>query len=211
MNPRRVTMIVAILITAIMSKEASAGIVFTFVESAGTVTVSYTGTLDLTGLTPVATLTLEKSYVWASSIPSIYLAPKTFYNSFQQYSNVFTSRPNFTTSNGGHEFADNNVADSGSTAIGFKGGTGNSLFINPAEWSGGQLNSGSATWTNNSFATMGLNPGSYTWTMTNSDTIVINISSSSNVPEPSTAIAMGLLGIVGFAGNRRRRRQESVA
>ena len=30
------------------------------------------------------------------------------------------------------------------------------------------------------------------------------------VPEPSTAIAMGLLGIVGFAGNRRRRRQVSV-
>ncbi|MGC6550515.1 MAG: PEP-CTERM sorting domain-containing protein [Rubripirellula sp.] len=27
------------------------------------------------------------------------------------------------------------------------------------------------------------------------------------VPEPSTAIAMGLLGVVGFAGNRRRRRQ----
>ncbi len=34
---------------------------------------------------------------------------------------------------------------------------------------------------------------------------------NSAVPEPSTAIAMGLLGIVGFAGNRRRRRQESVA
>ena len=31
------------------------------------------------------------------------------------------------------------------------------------------------------------------------------------VPEPSTAIAMGLLGIVGFAGNRRRRRQVSAA
>jgi hypothetical protein len=35
--------------------------------------------------------------------------------------------------------------------------------------------------------------------------------SGNTVPEPSTAIAMGLLGIVGFAGNRRRRRQESVA
>ena len=34
---------------------------------------------------------------------------------------------------------------------------------------------------------------------------------ASNVPEPSTAIAMGLLGIVGFAGNRRRRRQMSAA
>jgi hypothetical protein len=32
-----------------------------------------------------------------------------------------------------------------------------------------------------------------------------------SVPEPSTAIAMGLLGLVGFAGNRRRRRQVSVA
>ena len=39
--------------------------------------------------------------------------------------------------------------------------------------------------------------------------VVVN--TSANVPEPSTAIAMGLLGIVGFAGNRRRRRQESVA
>ena len=34
---------------------------------------------------------------------------------------------------------------------------------------------------------------------------------SNSVPEPSSAIAMGLLGIVGFAGNRRRRRQGSVA
>ena len=35
--------------------------------------------------------------------------------------------------------------------------------------------------------------------------------SAGAVPEPSTAIVMGLLGIVGLAGNRRRRRQESVA
>ncbi|QDT60483.1 PEP-CTERM motif protein [Stieleria bergensis] len=34
---------------------------------------------------------------------------------------------------------------------------------------------------------------------------------ASTVPEPSSAIAMGLLGIVGFAGSRRRRRQGSVA
>ncbi len=34
---------------------------------------------------------------------------------------------------------------------------------------------------------------------------------SGAVPEPSTAVVMGLLAIVGFAGNRRRRRQGSVA
>jgi len=38
-----------------------------------------------------------------------------------------------------------------------------------------------------------------------------NTTSNSGVPEPSTAIAMGLLGVVGFAGNRRRRRQVSAA
>lgn len=31
--------------------------------------------------------------------------------------------------------------------------------------------------------------------------------SSGTVPEPSTAIALGLLGVLGFTGNRRRRRQ----
>ena len=36
-------------------------------------------------------------------------------------------------------------------------------------------------------------------------------STTAPVPEPSTAIAMGLLGVVGFAGNRRRRRQVSAA
>ena len=45
--------------------------------------------------------------------------------------------------------------------------------------------------------------------------LVAPISGSSDatptVPEPSTAIAMGLLGVVGFAGNRRRRRQVSAA
>jgi len=36
-------------------------------------------------------------------------------------------------------------------------------------------------------------------------------STNSSVPEPSTAIAMGLLGVLGCAGNRRRRRQVSAA
>ena len=39
----------------------------------------------------------------------------------------------------------------------------------------------------------------------------LQIQQSVSVPEPSTAIAMGLLGVVGFAGNRRRRRQVSAA
>ncbi|MAI33947.1 MAG: hypothetical protein CMM07_20045 [Rhodopirellula sp.] len=36
------------------------------------------------------------------------------------------------------------------------------------------------------------------------------LSAPTAVPEPSTAIAMGLLDVVGFAGNRRRRRSAAV-
>ena len=44
-------------------------------------------------------------------------------------------------------------------------------------------------------------------TFATNGTYVGDWAKASTVPEPSTAIAMGLLGIVGFAGNRPRRRQ----
>lgn len=43
------------------------------------------------------------------------------------------------------------------------------------------------------------------------DLLYASLDTGGNVPEPSTAVAMGLLSILSFAGNRRRRRQESVA
>ena len=49
----------------------------------------------------------------------------------------------------------------------------------------------------------GYSEGGTEWTFYWASTTPLN---SSQVPEPSTAIAMSLLGVVGFAGNRRRRR-----
>ena len=46
--------------------------------------------------------------------------------------------------------------------------------------------------------------GTYYWASTTAP-------HTGTVPEPSTAIAMCFLGVVGFAGNRRRRRQVSAA
>ena len=51
------------------------------------------------------------------------------------------------------------------------------------------------------------------WAFTDNDlfaTQATHIGDWATVPEPSTAIAMGLLGVVGFAGNRRRRRSATV-
>ena len=53
-------------------------------------------------------------------------------------------------------------------------------------------------------------PGTSNTTVVEYDNVRFT-ATGTTVPEPSTAMAMGLLGIVGFAGNRRRRRQVSVA
>ena len=86
------------------------------------------------------------------------------------------------------------------------------------DWSTEQ--SGSMTFENITLAGLGITAGTYTWVLNtaSADTFVLNAGAGGGggggggaVPEPSTAIVMGLLGIVGLAGNRRRRRQESVA
>ncbi|QDT62450.1 PEP-CTERM motif protein [Stieleria bergensis] len=99
----------------------------------------------------------------------------------------------------------------GESGFGWRFTSSGILYIHKDYVSGAQYDSSatvnitSSSVTNGSFAT---------YTMTGGDTVRFQYSvasSSSAVPEPSTAIAMGLLGILGFAGNRRRRRQESVA
>ena len=77
----------------------------------------------------------------------------------------------------------------------------------PFGYSTGQQLSGSAIFAATSISGFGT-PGTYVTTFSNggtSDTFTINVVGATPVPEPSTAIAMGLLGVVGFAGNRRRR------
>jgi hypothetical protein len=71
--------------------------------------------------------------------------------------------------------------------------------------------SGSAT-LSGTFASRGITSGT-SWTEFTLDGQYnkVEFIAAQAVPEPSTAIAMGLLGIVGFAGNRCRRRQGSVA
>ena len=61
-----------------------------------------------------------------------------------------------------------------------------------------------------SFSSLGMRQGTHTVVDSVSGefmTYQIGPVSTNPVPEPSTAIAMGVLGVLGFAGNRRRRRQ----
>lgn len=102
---------------------------------------------------------------------------------------------------GGTLYALNNYG--GSTSVGDTQGIYNSFAV-AASYS-----------TNYSTAerTISTTSGSLTFTGDAAQGMTINAvgSGGGTVPEPSTAMAMGLLGIVGFASNRRRRRQVSPA
>ena len=126
-----------------------------------------------------------------------------------------TSSPWAVFGDGGSQFNKTNITYSGTSVYLFLNAIG---FDTPIE-SNAEI-TGIGTITGENFADLGITPNitaTTNFTLGNdprSNTLkVITVGSggTGSVPEPSTAIAMGLLGIVGFAGHRRRRRQVSVA
>jgi hypothetical protein len=76
-------------------------------------------------------------------------------------------------------------------------------IIVPDDYVSGSQLSGTATWVLQSFDSLGLDEGSYTWTWgsgATADSLTLNIGA---VPEPSSALLLGL-GALGLAGIRRR-------
>jgi hypothetical protein len=89
--------------------------------------------------------------------------------------------------------------------FGFLAAFGSSLYL-PEGYVSGDFLSGTATWTGETFASLGLTPGSYKYTWgsgINADSLTLNIGAA--VPEPSTFVVMISTGAL-MALLRARRR-----
>ena len=94
-------------------------------------------------------------------------------------------------------------------------GSGDLVFINlgmllvPSGYGSGAALSNISTYSNQTFATLGVTPGTYVYTWGNgdhADTLTLNINAA--VPEPASLTLLGS-ALLGFAASRRHRRRRS--
>lgn len=185
---------------------ANASITINVVESGGNLVATASGSLNLTGLTPVdldqiaPALEANIAYIgFSSAYPfSIGFAYSgiTGPSSFGSGSDFF-----LTGASSGTIFS----------VVGNDFGTGAFLSVDPNYTSGSAISS-TETFSNLTFASAGITPGPYIYTLPN-DTITINFGSVEGVvPEPSTW-AMMLVGFsaLGFALHRNSKRLLALA
>ena len=182
-------------------QDAEAELIINFSEAAGDVVATWSGSLDMTGITGVAgTLAGNPAPYTELRDPGHFFQVDTVGpNAALTYINPWASVPGDPFKSGA-----NVISDSSSGGFMLIYSTpGSNIVTTPSLISGDIWSpSGSATWNGASFASLGLNPGSYTWTVNNvaAEQIVLTV----GVPEPTTAL--GLLGLVTGAFFRRRRR-----
>jgi hypothetical protein len=188
-----------LLAAGAVHRPASAAIVMTANEIGSDVVFSYTGTLNITGMTSASEMTILSSRVRASGPIVHFKAAGPSGANSDSYLSPFSSRPSNlgTTST-------SVITATTSSATAVFGTTSDTLFLDnrltATDWLTTQ--SGSMTFQGKTLAGLGIVPGTYTWVLNNSaaDTITLNA-----VPEPSSLMLVGAGGVVCvFVSSRRR-------
>lgn len=191
---------VLLLAAGAVHRPASAAIVMTAQEIGGDVVFSYSGTLDVAGLTRGAsTGSIDNSRVRGS--PSFVQFTNRSGNNAWPYSSAFSSSP----SNIGTGTLRIDADISSVTAV--FGVSTSSLYLDDqlveADWLSEK--SGSMTFQGTTLAVLGVDPGTYTWVLNNGAADTITLTASQAVPEPSSLMLFGAGGLVcAFVSGRRR-------
>lgn len=176
---------------------ANAALIFSIDQVGGNVVSSGAGNLNTAGLTEPFN---GSPYPQISGSNGIVIVGDTAQVS--RYSNAFIgSAPSF--SNGTQRIAN---GASGNT-FGILAGL-HFLYL-PTDYISGSALNGTATYSNQTLASLGLIAGSYVYSLNNSDTVTVNVGPvAAAVPEPATW-GMMLLGF-GAMGFRMRRKKVST-
>jgi PEP-CTERM motif len=187
----------------VVTLEQNAAFVVTLEQEGPNVVATGSGTIDLADLSFINTVGESRSLI-SSGRPEISIG---FANSVDFYApeGTFTGPPNFGS--GGQSFASSSTGVAVALELGF--------ILLPSGYVSGSPLSGSSTWDNATFASLGVTPGVYTWTWGTApfaDSFTLIAGAAPAAPEASTW-AMMLIGFLGLAGVgfRNKRRQTAAA
>jgi hypothetical protein len=157
-----------------------ADVVVDIYQSGSNVDSSYSGTIDLTGLTADGADGTTPAFIYAAQATEL-------------FGPTVAGQPVYIGITGPTDFGDGALTDASSSTgdiFGF-GGLDQDLLV-PAGYVSGSFISGTDTWDDTTLAALGLTPGTYTYTWGTDGSITLNVGLAP-VPEPPS---LGLMSLV---------------
>lgn len=192
---------IAVLLLTTVATPASSAIVMTAVESGDDVVISFSGTLDITGLASPVDDIFGSSRVRPSDSLIHFKGTTEFFGNLDSYSSVFSSSP-FSIGTSGSLTSATSLA--GDVAFGV---SRSNLWLkrdtDSTFWA--STRSGSMTFANNTLAGLGITPGTYEWVLNNTAADTITLTATQAVPEPSSLVLFGVGGVALACAAYRRR------
>lgn len=185
---------------ASMHTVAHADVIISFQEVGSDVVASFSGNVDLTGATQVASA-LSANFTFV--VPA---APAAFFfrSSIATYDGWFFSSAAMPSFGQGTGVQGNfNLTTGGLVGVDGSSGTGTEIMLASGYTSGSPF-AGTGTFENATFSSLGITPGTYTWTAGNNNMTI----TTQAVPEPATS-AMALVGLAYGTYSMFRRRKEA--
>jgi hypothetical protein len=163
-----------------------ADVVVYLYQSGSNVVSSYSGTIDLTGLSPSGADGLTSPYVWGATATEV-------------FGPTAEGDPVYLGITGPTDFGDGPATEASSSTgdtFGY-GGLDQDLLL-PLGYVSGSFISGTDTWDDTTLAGLGLTPGTYnyTWGTGADGSFAFNVGKAPPVPEPSS---LGLMSLVVLA------------